>query len=161
MRAARVPAAGHEFTLSQACVALGVPNTVRFGSSGIPVRACAYIRLVADGALCNCDVSNVEGEFMRAGVGWAQIGQWYRHLDKGEPFVVTGCDEVSGTIEIQNLDGDLDEIEQEEWRALPLELSEEPEEGAEADDDLQAGSLGDVRGELTGADRAEAIALRD
>jgi len=30
-----------------------------------------------------------------------RIGQWYRHLDKGESFLVIGYDERTGTAEIQ------------------------------------------------------------
>jgi uncharacterized protein DUF6763 len=65
---------------------------------------------------------------MNERVGAAGIGQWYRHLDKGEMFVVTGIDAGSGAIEIQNFDGDLDEIEANVWNTLPLELVETPED---------------------------------
>jgi hypothetical protein len=71
---------------------------------------------------------------MNINVGAAQIGQWYMHLDKGEPFLVTGCDEKSRTIETQALDGDLDEIDEETWSSLPLELAEPPEDWTEAID---------------------------
>lgn len=43
-------------------------------------------------------------------------------------FVVTGIDDRSGAIEIQNFDGDLDEIEANVWNALPLQLAEAPED---------------------------------
>ena len=69
---------------------------------------------------------------MNIAVGTAQIGQWYTHLDKGEPFLVTGYDEKSGTIETQDLTGDLDEIDEETWSALPLALAEPPEDWSEA-----------------------------
>jgi len=69
---------------------------------------------------------------MNIAVGAAQIGQWYTHLDKGEPFLVTGYDEKSGTIETQDLTGDLDEIDEETWSALPLALAEPPEDWSEA-----------------------------
>jgi len=65
---------------------------------------------------------------MNERVGAARIGQWYRHLDKGEMFVVTGLDARSDAVEIQNFDGDLDEIEGNVWNALPLELVETPED---------------------------------
>jgi len=65
---------------------------------------------------------------MNERVGKARIGQWYRHLDKGEEFVVTGYDDRSGAIEIQSFDGDVDEIEANAWSALPLELAEAPED---------------------------------
>ena len=65
---------------------------------------------------------------MKIDVGAPRIGQWYTHLDKGEPFLVTGYDEKSHTIEIQEITGDLDEIDEESWAVLPLELAEPPED---------------------------------
>jgi hypothetical protein len=65
---------------------------------------------------------------MKASVGSPIIGQWYSRTDKGENFVVTGIDDEAGTIEIQSFDGDLDELDRDIWRALPLELAEEPED---------------------------------
>src|ERR1700690_2101129 len=55
-------------------------------------------------------------------VGPARIDQWYLRQDKGEAFVVTAYDNKSRTIEIQNFDGDIDEIDKEAWRTLPLEF---------------------------------------
>jgi Family of unknown function (DUF6763) len=65
---------------------------------------------------------------VNAGVGAAQIGQWYRHWDKGEMFQVTALDPESKTIEIQTFDGDIDEIDAESWSTLPLGLAEPPED---------------------------------
>jgi hypothetical protein len=65
---------------------------------------------------------------MNAEVGAAQIGQWYLRRDKGQSFQVTGLDGRSSTIEIQNFDGDVDEIEAEDWPTLPLGLAEAPED---------------------------------
>jgi hypothetical protein len=72
---------------------------------------------------------------MNTGVGEARIGQWYAYWDTGETFLVTAYDEKSCTIETQALDGDRDEIDEEEWRTLPLELAEPPEDWTEAVDD--------------------------
>lgn len=72
-------------------------------------------------------------------VGPAHIGQWYMHLDKGEPFLVTGYDEKSRTIETQALDGDLDEIDEETWGILPLELAEPPDDWTDATNDGESG----------------------
>jgi hypothetical protein len=55
------------------------------------------------------------------------VGNWYRHLDKGQPFVVVAVDEEAGLVEIQHFDGDLEEIELEAWYRLPIEPIEEPE----------------------------------
>jgi hypothetical protein len=76
---------------------------------------------------------------MSTHVGAARIGQWYMHLDKGEPFLVTGYDEKSRTIETQALDGDLDEIDDETWAILPLELAEPPDDWTEVTNDGDSG----------------------
>ncbi len=65
---------------------------------------------------------------MNEKVGSPRIGQWYLRGDKGEEFVVTGRDERAGTIEIQTVDGDLDEIDENYWSAMSLELAEPPED---------------------------------
>jgi hypothetical protein len=70
----------------------------------------------------------MKGKNMKIDVGVPRIGQWYTHLDKGEPFLVTGYDEKSSTIEVQDITGDLDEIDEESWAVLPLEFAEPPED---------------------------------
>ena len=84
-------------------------------------------------------------------VGGPKIGQWYSRRDKGENFVVTGIDEHAGTIEIQTFDGDLDELDQEAWWTLPLELAEEPENSTGAVE-VEPDDLGYVE---TGMSRAD------
>lgn len=56
------------------------------------------------------------------------VGQWYLRRDLDEIFQVTGYDERWGTIEIQTFDGDLDEIDEENWRGLPLAPVEAPKD---------------------------------
>jgi len=78
---------------------------------------------------------------MNRRVPHARVGEWYLRRDIGEIFQVTGYDDRSRTIEIQTFDGDLDEIETELWRRIPLELIEPPEDWSGpvddfADDDL-------------------------
>jgi len=88
---------------------------------------------------------------MNTGVGRARVGQWYLRWDKGEAFQVTGYDEPSHTIEIQTFDGDVDEIDEETWTALPLGLAEPPEDWTGPVDDVERDDLGysetDMRGE--------------
>ena len=69
---------------------------------------------------------------MNTGVGRAQLGQWYRHLDKGEIFRVVGLDRESRSIVIQNADGDLDEIDEESWITLPVGWAQPPERWTDA-----------------------------
>ena len=60
-------------------------------------------------------------------VGTAQIDQWYRNVDTGEMFFVTGYDQKGRTIEIQSIEGVVSEIDDETWGSLPLALAEEPQ----------------------------------
>lgn len=55
------------------------------------------------------------------------IGNWYRHLDKGQCFQIVAVDEKNATIELQHFDGDLEEVELENWYNLDVEACEEPE----------------------------------
>jgi hypothetical protein len=86
------------------------------------------------------------------------IDQWYQRGDTQEMFVVTDYDERAGTIEIQTAAGDLDELDLETWRSIPLVLAEQsqdwteiidnepanddaepgPDEGARPEDDIDA-----------------------
>jgi hypothetical protein len=69
-------------------------------------------------------------------------GQWYENLEEEEPFRVLSMDEDSELIEIEYLDGDIEEIDLETWHEMDLELTQEPEgwsesreEDEEEDDD--------------------------
>ena len=65
-------------------------------------------------------------------------GQWYENLEEEEPFRVLTMDEDSELVEIEYLDGDIEEIDLETWHEMDLELTQEPEGWAasqEEDDD--------------------------
>ena len=66
-------------------------------------------------------------------------GQWYENLEEEEPFRVLSMDEDSELVEIEYLDGDIEEIDLETWHEMDLELTQEPEGWAasqeEEDDD--------------------------
>ena len=70
------------------------------------------------------------------------IGNWYRHLDKGQMFRVIAVDESDATIELQHFDGDLEEVSLVIWRAMDLELSEAPEDWTGPMDDIEKDDLG-------------------
>ncbi len=57
-----------------------------------------------------------------------QVGQWYEHLDKGQAFEVVAIDDAANLVEIQYFDGDLDQIDMEEWYELDLAPAAEPED---------------------------------
>jgi hypothetical protein len=67
------------------------------------------------------------------------VGQWYEDLENEETFQVLKVDEDKETVEIQHLDGDIEEFDVDGWAELDLELTEEPEgwsgSKAEKDDD--------------------------
>lgn len=58
------------------------------------------------------------------------VGNWYEDLDNGQRFEVLEVDEDRGTIEIQYLNGDIDEIDLSDWYDMDLELVEGSEEWA-------------------------------
>jgi hypothetical protein len=66
-----------------------------------------------------------------------QVGQWYTRLETKETFLVTGYDDKSCTIETQASNGDLDEIDAENWSGLPLAFAEPPEDWTEVLDDVE------------------------
>ncbi len=55
------------------------------------------------------------------------VGQWYEDLENEETFQVLKVDEDREIVEIQHLDGDVEELDVDDWAELDLELSEEPE----------------------------------
>lgn len=67
-----------------------------------------------------------------------RVGQWYACLDTKEVFLVTGYDDKSRTIETQAVNGDLDEIDAENWNTLPLAFADPPEDWTEALNDVEA-----------------------
>ena len=70
------------------------------------------------------------------------ITQWYRHLDKGYEFQVTAIDDRDKTVEIQYFDGDLDEVELNDWYHLQIEPIEAPEDWTGPVDDIERDDLG-------------------
>ena len=62
-------------------------------------------------------------------------GQWYENVEEEESFRVLSVDEDSELLEIEYLDGDVEEIDLEAWHEMDLERIEEPEGWSESDDD--------------------------
>ena len=71
-----------------------------------------------------------------------RIDQWYAHIDKGQSFYVTAIDEEQDTIEIQHFDGDIEELDMDEWRELRIMLCEQPENWSGALDISEQDDLG-------------------
>lgn len=70
------------------------------------------------------------------------VGKWYSHRDKGELFQVVALDEDSGTIEIQDFDGGVDELDLDDWRQLQVESAAQPEDWGGAVDDVEPDEFG-------------------
>jgi hypothetical protein len=66
-------------------------------------------------------------------------GQWYENIEENESFRVLSVDEDAETVEIEYLDGDIEEIDLDAWAELDLDKIDEPEGWAgsenDADDD--------------------------
>jgi hypothetical protein len=58
--------------------------------------------------------------------------QWYENLEEEESFRVLSVDEDSELIEIEYLDGDIEELDVEAWHEMDLERIAEPEGWAES-----------------------------
>jgi hypothetical protein len=57
-----------------------------------------------------------------------EVGHWYAHRDKGQLFQVVAFDEDDGLIELQDFDGDVDEVDLDTWFEMPLDPAEAPED---------------------------------
>jgi len=66
-------------------------------------------------------------------------GQWYESVEDDETFRVLSVDEDAELVEIEYLDGDIEELDLDAWHEMDLERIEEPEgwaaQEAQSDDD--------------------------
>lgn len=62
-------------------------------------------------------------------------GLWYENLEEEESFRVLSVDEDSELVEIEYLDGDIEEIDIEAWHEMDLEHTDEPEGWSEPEED--------------------------
>ena len=54
-------------------------------------------------------------------------GQWYENIEENESFRVLKVDEDAETVEIEYLDGDIEELDLDAWAELDLDKIDEPE----------------------------------
>jgi hypothetical protein len=80
------------------------------------------------------------------------VGNWYRHIDKGQIFRVVSIDEDNDLIEIQQFDGDLEELDSAGWFELDLDLAEAPEDWTGPVDDVETDDLGYTDTAMTESD---------
>ena len=70
------------------------------------------------------------GEVTPMGFKAPLVGEWYSDILSGQTFEVIAFDERSSTIEIQYMDGELSEIEKENWATMNIEPAAAPEDWA-------------------------------
>lgn len=85
------------------------------------------------------------------------ISQWYRHRDKGQQFYVTALDEEAGTVETQHFDGDLEEMDFDDWRQQSIEAIEPPEDWTGPVDNIARDDLGYSETDMTSEDWQEPL----
>ena len=61
-------------------------------------------------------------------------GQWYENVEDDETFRVLSVDEDAELVEIEYLDGDIEELDIDAWHEMDLERIEEPEGWAAQED---------------------------
>jgi hypothetical protein len=54
-------------------------------------------------------------------------GQWYENVEDDDTFRVLSVDEDAELVEIEYLDGDIEELDIDAWHEMDLERIEEPE----------------------------------
>lgn len=62
-------------------------------------------------------------------------GKWYRDLEEDETFQVLSVDPDQELIEIQHLDGDIEEVDLDTWAEMDVEPGDEPEGWSGSGDD--------------------------
>ncbi len=66
-------------------------------------------------------------------------GQWYQNVEEDETFRVLSVDEDAELVEIEYLDGDIEEMDIDTWHEMDLEKIEEPEGWADKDEERRRG----------------------
>jgi hypothetical protein len=76
-----------------------------------------------------------------------EVGQWYAQPGRGRLLQVVAFDEDEGLVELQDFDGDIDEVDLDTWRDLHLERAEAPEDWTGPVDDVEAEALDSAAGD--------------
>jgi hypothetical protein len=63
-------------------------------------------------------------------------GKWYENREEEETFRVLSVDEDDELVEIEYLDGEIEELDLDTWHELDLEPTEEPEGWSDESDDV-------------------------
>src|SRR5512140_1861175 len=93
-------------------------------------------KLYASGNTLRTDVRTVFSRMRAVSRDYEPVpGQWYENLEEEESFRVLSVDEDSELVEIEYLDGDIEEIDIEAWHEMDLEHTDEPEGWSEPEED--------------------------
>ena len=68
-------------------------------------------------------------------------GQWYEDLDREDTFRVLSVDPDEALVRIQWLDGEVEDLDVDEWNELDLELTAEPEGWVDESEDADEEDL--------------------
>lgn len=80
--------------------------------------------------------ANVESRILKVSRDNEPVkGRWYENIEEEETFRVLTVDEDAELVEIEYLDGDIEELDIETWHELDLEPTEEPEGWSDEDED--------------------------
>lgn len=63
------------------------------------------------------------------------VGQWYENVEEDDSFRVLSVDEDGELVELEYLDGEIEEIDLDVWHEMDLERIAEPEGWAGGDDE--------------------------
>jgi hypothetical protein len=85
------------------------------------------------------------------------VGNWYRHLDKGQMFKVVALDETTALVEFQHFDGDIEEVDLATWRGMDLEIAAAPEDWSGSVDVVERDDLGYSETGMSGQDWRESL----
>lgn len=69
------------------------------------------------------------------------VDQWYRHRDKGAMLRVIAVEPAARLVEIQDFDGDIEEMDLDAWRDMDIDLAEAPEDWTGPYDDIGTDDL--------------------
>jgi hypothetical protein len=64
------------------------------------------------------------------------VGNWYQNMEKEITFEVVAIDEDEGTVEVQFSEGEIEEIDIDDWYEMTLEEAAEPDDWLGADEDV-------------------------
>lgn len=82
--------------------------------------------VIKDAALYGA-LFSLTGQKSRYGVIYPQVGSWYRRLD-GRLFEVVAVDDEELTVELQDFDGTIGEVDFDRWHGMELERAAAPED---------------------------------